>query len=554
MNNAILVIEQTKSSISEQLNCRKLEYSNQSKDEDIHHWLIANKEIVKGVEKLVIPVRLGDEDAEYMGLYIGLHIRLTKELEDFRFLPILFISEDSKDEILTNQINYRKQKSGLLLFTKGSYLLSLFSLESFIEGSILSIDEQILIEEILPNLKIENTKDLGHQLANDWGAFRLAKFAGYKLSINMPCSLYFKYKDILTNNEIVPIVNNNIGLVSETCKAILIDDNANAGWSDTVEYILKRKIINPAKATSLKVLTTYEDAIKFSNYIEYDIVFLDLRLLKEEDRPNQIDNVESFTGTKILEAIKRVNQGIQVIIFTASNKVWNIEKLIEKGANGYYIKESPEYILSTKFSKDNYSEFLSTIKNCLIRKPLKNVYFISQNLSNSIAPLIKSKKMDKDFGRSVLSYIELGNKIIESAKTENDFAMSYLILFKCIELIKDNFTIKNNNTWEITVSGPLKQFRYDFQNNNIYECTPVSFENNTATTFERIAGFSSQVVNFTLNELVDLYHNIQRRNKFIHPDDSKNLTSIQVDENKKIFTYDGYTKLIESLYLIFSRL
>ena len=95
MNNKLLVIEHASSSISIQLKCQKLEYNNQSKDEDIHRWLIVNKHLLLVAEKLIIPVRLGNEDAEYMGLYVGLHIRLTKELGDVRFLPMLFLTEDN---------------------------------------------------------------------------------------------------------------------------------------------------------------------------------------------------------------------------------------------------------------------------------------------------------------------------------------------------------------------------------------------------------------------------------------------------------------------------
>ena len=555
MKNNILVIEHASSSISVQLKCNKIEYNNQSKDEDIHRWLIINKTILSAAQKIIIPVRLGTEDAEYMGLYLGLHIRLTKELEDVRLLPILFVTDDSKEEILTNQINNHKEKSALLLFTKGSYLISAFSLDEYIAKPLSNLDEQILLETVIPSINIQNTKDPGHQLANDWGAFRLAKFAGYPLKLEKPSSLYFKFKDSFTNNEIVPNANNTIGLFNESCKALLIDDNATSGWSETLKHILRSKIVNPGKSVSLDVITLFDDALKCADYINYDVVFLDLRLLKEEDKSNQINSIDDFTGTKVLKVIKEINPGIQIIIFTASNKVWNIEKLLELGANGYYIKESPEYILSTRFSKDNYDEFIKTIQICLLRKPLKQIYALSQNIKSIITQLVKNKKIDKSFGKSVQQYIELANKIIDAARTENDFAMGYLVLFKCIELINDNYITEDSPTnWRITSDGPLKQFRYNKGNNTAASVTPISFTKNLPSTFEKIAGITSQVLGFTNVDVLDLYHNVQRRNKFIHPDESGNLTPIQLGENKMIFTYEGYTKLIKSLDLIFSKL
>jgi CheY-like chemotaxis protein len=555
MNNRIVVIEDTKSNFSEDFKCQKFEYSGQSKDEDIHRWLIANKDLLLNAERLLIPVRLGNEDAEHMGLYIGLHIRLTKELEAIRFLPILFVSKQSKEEILYNQINKLKEKSGLLLFTKGSYLVSASSLDEYINKPLLNLDEQVLLETVVPSLNIQNTQDPGHQLANDWGAFRLAKFAGYTLKLEKPSSLYFKFKDSFTNNEIVPNANNTIGLFNESCKALLIDDNATSGWGETLKHILRSKIVNPGKLVALDEITLLYEALNYADYINYDVIFLDLRLLKEEDKSSQINSIDDFSGTKVLKLIKEINPGIQVIIFTASNKVWNIEKLLELGANGYYIKESPEYILSTRFSRDNYEEFIKTIQSCLLRKPLKQIYIFSQNINVIITSLVKNNRIDKSFGKSVLQYLGLANKIVDAARTENDYAMGYLVLFKCIELINDNYILEDIPTkWHITIDGPLKQFKYNSNNNSVSNITPISFRNNIPSTFEKLAGFSSQVLDFTNLELLDLYHNIQRRNKFIHPDDGGNLTPIQLSENKMIYTYEGYTKLIKSLNLIFSKL
>jgi CheY-like chemotaxis protein len=375
MNNKLLVIEPASSSISVQLKSQKIEYNNQSKDEDIHRWLIVNKQLLLVAEKLIIPVRLGNEDAEYMGLYIGMHIRLTKELEDVRFLPILFITDDSKEEVLTNQINNHKEKSGLLLFTKGCYLLSAFDLSDYVTRQLASVELDNYEVDFLNQLAITLPDKYGkHSLANIWGAFRLAKFAGYSLSLEKPTSLYFKFKDSFTNNEIVPNTNNTAGLFNESCKSVLIDDNADSGWSEILKHILRSKVVNPGKAVSIEVIPTHEEAINYSNYLNFDVVFLDLRLLKEEDKANHASGIDDFTGTKVLKKIKEINPGIQVIIFTASNKVWNIEKLLSIGANGYYIKESPEYVLSTHFSKDNYEEFIKTIQLCLLRKPLKHIY------------------------------------------------------------------------------------------------------------------------------------------------------------------------------------
>ena len=435
MKNNILVIEHAFSSISRQLNCIKIEYNNQSKDEDIHRWLLSNKTILSAAEKIIIPVRLGNEDAEFMGLYIGLHIRLTKELDSVRLLPILFITDDTKEEILINQINNNKEKSALLLFTKGSYLLSAFSLDEYISKPLSILEETVLLEKVIPSLKIENTKDPGHQLANDWGAFRLAKFAGYTLKLEKPSSLYFKYKDSFTNNELTPVTNNNIGVFNESCKALLVDDNAGSGWSELLGHILKSKVIIPGKVCSIDSICTFEDAMNFNDYIKYDLVFLDLRLLKEEDKIYEINNIGDFTGTKVLSKIKNTNKGIQVIIFTASNKVWNIEKLLEIGANGYYIKESPEYIQNDVFSKENYNELLITIKKALILKYLRKVDTIQKKCIDYIA-INKPSRINsyQSFYNRTIASFEIAYQLLSKTTVDPKYYnLAFLTYFQIIE-------------------------------------------------------------------------------------------------------------------------
>lgn len=435
MNNKIVVIEDSKSNFSEDYKCLKLDYGNQSKDENIHLWLIKNKQLLLDAERLIIPVRLGNDDAEHIGLYIGLHIRLTKELEKARCLPILFISKQSKEDILSNQINNHKEKSGLLLFTKGAFLLSALSLDDYISKPLSFLDEQTLLRDVIPSLNIENTKDPGHQLANDWGAFRLAKFAGYSIKLEKPSSLYFKFKDSFTNNELTPATNTNIGVFNESCKALLIDDNADSGWREILEYILKSKIVMPGKVCSLEVIGTFEDAMKFTDYINYDVIFLDLRLLKEEDKVNQISNISDFTGTKVLRKIKDINKGIQVIMFTASNKVWNIERLLEIGANGYYIKESPEYILNEVFSKENYNELLVTVKKTLSLKYLRRVDTIHRKCQDNISINRpgRSNSYQTFYDRTIASF-EIASQLL--AKTTIDpkyYNLAFLTYFQIIE-------------------------------------------------------------------------------------------------------------------------
>ena len=75
---------------------------------------------------------------------------------------------------------------------------------------------------------------------------------------------------------------------------------------------------------SLKELSQQEIIDKVVNRVKEDsadIVLLDCRLHKKD---HDSHNIEDITSVQILKKIKALNAGIQVIIFSATNKVWNL--------------------------------------------------------------------------------------------------------------------------------------------------------------------------------------------------------------------------------------
>ena len=87
-------------------------------------------------------------------------------------------------------------------------------------------------------------------------------------------------------------------------------------------------------------------------------MILDLRLHKEDFNNKPIDEI---TGFKILEKIKNHNKGIQVIIFSATNKIWNLQALQNAGADGFIIKESPNNNFEPGFTKQSIEKMLQSI-------------------------------------------------------------------------------------------------------------------------------------------------------------------------------------------------
>lgn len=554
MKSNILTIEDTSTNFSNEYDCNKLLYEKQSTDKEINSWLLENIPLFKSVDKLVIPIKMGTiEDAENIGLMIGLHIRTTKELNDKRLLPIIFISKLSKEEILQKQVDDGKSKSGLLLYTKSVILVSSLELDKTILAEAFPISEKELLHDVLPNITIENTTDTGHQLANEWGAFRLAKFAGYSLKLEKPASLYFKYKDSFTNNEIIPNRNFLDGTLKTSCKALLIDDNAKSGWSDVLKHILRKHIIRYDYSSDLDVIDTYDAALELEDYTKYDLVFLDLRLLKDEDKGNIVIELEEFSGTKILRKIKECNRGIQVIVFSASNKIWYIDKLLnlkDASANGYYVKESPEYILSSNFSSENYNNLIENITKCLELKFLKDFY----NEFNLIkVELLKRRKKDlpKEFVDEAIKWLELSNDLIAKGATTLNITTSFLFYFSVIESISNKIIDVDNPILVETENGQKKynfQFRGSDQKlRNYIEETPDSGiyrktkgklkSSRNIPWLLKILNAFDFISNYNIDEIL-VSNLIKKRNNIIHANPtSSDKINIELRELIMLYKY-----------------
>ncbi len=221
---------------------------------------------------------------------------------------------------------------------------------------------------------------------------------------------------------------------------LLVDDEAQNGWSD----VLKVTVFKDQK---LDYAETKEDAREKLTLQKYDLILLDLRF--GQDDHVQVD-IENFGGFEILTSCIRnefasVNFATPVMIFTASNKVWHIYTLLERGADDYYIKEHPTTMRDLEFSRANYKRLLTSITelNELGRKRStvwNLIMSIQTKLSESIDnENIKSRIRDKlRVGYATL--FSKPNLIEKSVLLKSNEILAYIILWSILEEIaKDSF-------------------------------------------------------------------------------------------------------------------
>lgn len=283
-----------------------------------------------------------------------------------------------------------------------------------------------------------------HSLANQWGADVLSRIVvgnetNNELIKKARLSLYFRYVRVLSlsTKDIENIIR---GVEASTIptelkeidadgkKILLIDDEADKGWDDVLRRMLPKSDFKTIHEQVPDYESLTDGAKKEIESGKYDLILLDLRMngVVEENtlQPNE------FSGMKILKAIKEQNRGNQVIMFTASNKAWNMKAILEAGADGYYIKESPEFAFPISYSHSNALEFCNSINYCLGNGYLRKIY----TKIKRIKQLIKESNCFEEKTDEILGGIDIAYDMLSKSNINKDYKVySYLQLFKVIE-------------------------------------------------------------------------------------------------------------------------
>ncbi len=355
--------------------------TNEDIDKYISDYIIKELQ-TKEFDKIFIKDNLSSNYLELYGLRIAYHIRLSKELENKRLVPIIIVSEF--DTLTLNKFN----KESNILFTNGIYLCQ-NTKEDILKYQSLDLKGLYSFKyaEFLEQISIEKPKDISsnHDISNEWSIYKWAEFLKYesesitKNRNKIENILYFKYLKALytkKNSE-----NLEINKPIENGKILLIDDEWNRGWSDIINAAISKEGIefdtfeyDFKDKSNFNLYMRIQEKIKEFNP---DVVILDLRL-SQNDHEN--DEIDTYTGIKILEKIHNINAGIQVIMLTATSKSTILEKLYEKKILGYIKKEHPED--RTIDTVENINKFIQLVDKGLGKKYLKEIWEIQHNILN----------------------------------------------------------------------------------------------------------------------------------------------------------------------------
>jgi CheY-like chemotaxis protein len=527
-------------------------------------------------EKIFIPLCFGSSLSDFNGLRLATHIRCTKTMN--QCTPIYIYGCIGLNEMINHQyFNIFKVKNVFFI----DYSVTAFknALSDVLE--FLSLDE--LPQEIKKlTLSVPSNYEDDHSIANEWAIYQWALTLKAtdtdieKIVKKVNSQIYFKYLQTVYSKSDAQLPTDDQLKINYTGspKILYIDDEADKGWYEIFCNIMydKNNLSFEHLDDELN-LKTQDQIIKICiekiKTDDIDLVILDFRLHLNDF---SIKNIGEVTGLQLLKKIKKFNPGIQVIIFTASNKVWNLLELQANGADGFLLKESPELSINSSFTLDSLTSFNRQMKHCLSNTYLKVIWVLFQEIKNAFSKNPLTIKYFPKYLKAQVNGIKYQNlllqeldAIFEILKTnnENRFSIAMIMLYKVLEYLneiffqkvaRDKFPLfydnspvdyfdKNSKTWKKSTD------RVDFYNRQrrVTEQVKIRSEwiNSTSNKILNLADKKFRITDY--NILMDLLTLSDYRNDFIHSDSSKRNSLKDLDSKDILKWSNSVALLIKSL-------
>ncbi len=358
-----------------------------SKD-DIDKYIseeIIPKLLENDFDRVLIKDNLSSNYLEFVGLRVAYHIRLSQELGEKRFSPIIILSD------LDSHTLNKLEPMAKILFTKNIFIISNTKdeIEKFKTKKLKNLTAEEYQEKFLNLITLEAPEDYTdhHDITNEWAIHQWSnalELTTDTIDINhnkISSMLYFKYLKTLNLANDAEDQKYEVTSSKMKGKILYIDDEWNKGWSDILNSLFEKS----PDAEFQTFEYNYKDTNKFTMLADIkqrlvqenpDVVILDLRLSQTDH--NKIEDIEHYTGIKVLKEIKEINPGIQVIMMTATRQSVILEKLYDYGVLGYIKKEHPDDV--SVHTVENIDKLFKLVEGGLKRKYLKRIWQTSQNL------------------------------------------------------------------------------------------------------------------------------------------------------------------------------
>lgn len=524
--------------------------SDEKFSEKVNEWLSETE-----YDNIFFPLCFGQTLSDYNGLRLATHIRCTptknqlKRIFIYGFVGLEYIVDHEYFNIL------KTKNVELVPYCKKAFEVAANKNFEPVKPEELSKEIQKL--KLDPPLNYADS----HSITNEWAIHQWAKTIGCdetdeltKVFQNVHTNLYFKYlKTINPISELGKISPDKLKINDKVKpRVLLIDDEADKGWYEIFAYLLgdingiytDYLGIDFKKSSSDEII---EKSIEKIFKDDIDIVILDFRLNLSDFENKSSDKI---TSVKLLKEIKEKNTGVQVIAFSATNKVWNLKNLKSEGANGFISKADP-YKNDEQFINRSIKGFIDNIQECMRLAFLKDFYNSQNEITNDLIPRRKPKNekpLPKEFIDEALKWLNLSNDILSMGfLNEAKIVSSFLFKFSVLENISnrvidtDNPILVDKNDkginkykFQFRLSEKrLRNFIEDENNMGYYRKTNKIYESSRNIPWViKILNTIDFITDENLNE-EDLTKLIKKRNDFIHANSTTgDKVSISIDDLK----------------------
>lgn len=505
-------------------------YSNTEgfSDSSLHRDVVLSFLNDKEFDNLYIPLCFGNTLSDLNGLRLVAHIRCTQTPNQLKNIFIYGVVHYQK---------LMKHPYFDILKTKNVFYID-YSKKALQEAE--KRETEPFLQSELANeirkIQLVAPKD-NHSIANEWAIYRWAKTIESsdndieKINAKIESALYYKYL-----KTIYPISETDANLQNlkiktpenDKPKILYIDDEWEKGWYKIFETILyDNSNIKHFDYLDIDFSQNKEDiinqAIEEIKTKNIDIVILDFRL-HESDFEN--NDLQENTSIRILQKIKKYNQGIQVVYFSATNKIWNLQKLQALGADGFIIKEAPENSIDSQFTADTIRNFKEVMETAVKRKFLKIIFLICKQIKKNIENQIALNPFEEynKFLKILITQI----KIIEQAISKIDLKVKmsmdivFLSAYNFLEHFKNYYFKYDNKDYRYYIGEKkedVNNYYFDRQNkfiknkDVIKDLTWFCAMANLFIDYFEICSQEDKKVEY-LNKVKD------KRNNYIHEDKS----------------------------------
>lgn len=374
----------------------------------------------------------------YNGIRLAMHWRLDTENTNSNYIPIVIMGFENESSFFRN-CDYSS-----FLKTPNVYYIDYNqeAIKGFIQQFQLKTYSKHDFESALKYYYLQPPASYKshHAITNEWSILRWADALNisnveiYSIKNFIGHSLYYKF--LKTKYPITKYENASRKILLNRGKVLYIDDEVEKGWDSIFRHIVRQNYYPFGK--DFKSNKSKEEIINASiEEVEIKdpaVVILDLRL-HDDDFGNENSPAE-LTGLKILKKIKSFNSGIQVIVFSATNKVWNLLELQKEGADGFIMKESPELSIDKEFTKNSIGSIYNQLDECLRMGFLKKICDKIKVVRKIIVKQ-QQKELSKGFSnfyKRTFANLEIAFDLLSgSRKSEKYRNYGYLQIFHIIE-------------------------------------------------------------------------------------------------------------------------